>query len=235
MARPPSLVSVRDQLDRELNQSIDLRDRAIRLRGPGSRQLPTKLSDQVVALAFMGMVDAWETFLEESLCRYMAGAISAHATRPTLSLGMLRSTIPAARNELYRITNSSSRGFVMLSYSRDILGASTRVFSAHDPYAFLGGAPHVLAVPPGRDAWRQGLLGDAMKIRHRLAHTTHKTKSDFKAMLVRYGVPSVQGVNPAALLQSPPLRAVFPHIALQSTVFDQFAAYYRDCAHRIVP
>src|SRR4051794_9564130 len=84
--RPPEVEHVKRTLLDEVASARGLVDaiRAIppKVRPSNAVGLHPKYAQQVIELAFMGVVAAWEEFLERSLVRYLAGARTASGYRP---------------------------------------------------------------------------------------------------------------------------------------------------------
>ncbi|MDX5433502.1 MAG: hypothetical protein LPK20_08030 [Halomonas sp.] len=183
----------------------------------------TKHVNQIIELAFMGMVSAWEEFLEASLVRYMTGAQAANGYCPTPKYGRAKDL-----NHAYEILSHDpdykrSKDYLKVTEPRGVWRTADFFFSAH-PYGALNG--------------KEGLIRHASAIRNRVAHNSEKCKQSFKttacALLATKQLTS--GYQPGTLLTTPIQRA-FPasYVARGLSHFDAFAELYEDLAKIIVP
>lgn len=86
--RPPKVDHVRNGLCSEANSARNLVARVLALpRGVREGELHPKHARQIVELAFMGVVSAWDEFLERTLVRYVAGAVTDSGYAPTPKYG----------------------------------------------------------------------------------------------------------------------------------------------------
>ena len=93
--RPPKVDHVRNGLLSEANSARNLVARVLALpRGVREGELHPKHARQIVELAFMGVVSAWDEFLERTLVRYVAGAVTDSGYAPTAYSGSNRPSIP---------------------------------------------------------------------------------------------------------------------------------------------
>lgn len=222
MARSVSLLSSRVALDNELNSALALltalQQNTKRGSGPG---VPKSFVDLCVGVAFMGMVAAWEGFLEEALVKFKTGASSGHTPAPVLR--SRSATIASARSALL-----GGRAYLKLTYLAEVRGKSATVFSAHDPFTVLTADDQVK---------------HAARIRNRVAHANDLTRREFNAIARMHrgasaGAPLPQGYNPGRLLVSSPSNAIFGQPignSYRPTVFEEYAELYRALAAKVVP
>src|SRR5690606_1322906 len=89
--RPPKTAHVRDTFLAASESARDLVKAVSGLSGinPNSQcpRLHAEQARRVVELAFLGLVSAWEEFLEKSFVRYLAGAKADNGFSPTLRMG----------------------------------------------------------------------------------------------------------------------------------------------------
>ena len=162
-----------------------------------------RVAIKVLGLAFMGLVSAWEDFVEQCFLRYLCGARTSTGYAPKLRLGPCKSLSHAA--ELLQPGPGPQR---LLRWS-DYDWVKT-VAAVH----FVGGKPFSTANPE-----LLPFLADAQHIRNRVAHTSIQARKQFKRVANR--LRSVQantamptGYSPGMLLRSGPSSA-FPAAWLQ--------------------
>lgn len=227
--RPPKVVHVRDffiaEIDsaRVLVSAIDSLPRKVHPRIQVG--INPKHVRQVVALAFMGVVAAWEEFLQRSLVRYLAGAEASANYSPTLKYGRA-DTIGHAYELLSQDANyDPAKHYLKVSEPRWVWRTADFFFSAH-PFGVLTN--------------QADLLKNANKIRHRIAHDSEKCKADFKDAALWFMQPAngklTQGFGPGALLLQTAHRNFGPR--LNQANLSHFEAYMRvfdSLARTIVP
>lgn len=183
----------------------------------------TKHVNQIIELAFMGMVSAWEEFLEASLVRYMTGAATPNGYCPTPKFGRAKDM-----NHAYEILSHDpdykrSKDYLKVTEPRGVWRNADFFFDQH-PYGALNG--------------KEGLIRHASAIRNRVAHNSEKCKEAFKstATTLLNTKKLTSGYQAGTLLITPVQRA-FPasYISRKLTHFDAFAELYEDLAKIIVP
>lgn len=190
--------------------------------------LHTEHVRRVVELAFMGVIGSWEEFLEQTLVRYIAGAKCDGGYKPSLRLGKASSI----QHAYHLITadphfEPTSR-FIALSHP------STTIDLAK---LFLeGGRPYAVALQKKTDR-----LLDAVRLRNRIAHSSTKSREDFKLTarsFLNLGTHGklTKGYRVGDLLTASAQR----HFGLvaatqQKTYFEAFMMMFADLAEQIVP
>lgn len=180
---------------------------------------------QVVELAFMGMVAAWEEFLELVLVRYVAGAATASGYRPTPKYGLANSI-----QHSYELVSQDSRydqfkDYLKVTDPKWVTQRADFFFSAH-PFGVL--------------TTKTDLIKHATSIRNRIAHESDKCKSDFKDTAIHFLQPTnntlTQGYGPGKLLLEPVQRH-FGQSVVQRKLdhFDAYTELFEQLANDIVP
>jgi hypothetical protein len=187
--------------------------------------LHPKFTQQVIALAFMGVVAAWEEFLERSLVRYLAGAQTASGYSPTPKIGVAN-TIQHAYEILSQNANyDSTQKYLKASDPKWILSMADFFFSSHS-YSCL------------RE--KNDLIKHASSIRNRVAHGSEKSRTDFRATAIHFLHPVnnklPKSFGPGRLLAEPIQR----HLGAQDEQAGRshIAGYFRmyeALANKIVP
>lgn len=227
--RPPEVEHVKRTFLAEISSARNLVD-AIRGIPPKVRPsnvvgLHPKHAQQVVELAFMGVVAAWEEFLERSLVRYVAGAQTANGYAPTPKYGMANSMQHAYELLSQDSNYDASRNYLKVSDPRWVRSSADFFFSAH-PYGCLQS--------------KNDLLKHASSIRNRVAHSSEKCRTDFKATAIYFLQPAnnalAQGFGPGRLLLEPVQRH-FGQQAIQAGRHHMatYLRMYEALANDIVP
>lgn len=229
MGRPPKVDHVRDAFIHEINtarnlvQAIDtLPRKSGKTTNPGIHPKHVK---QVVELAFMGVVAAWEEFLERILVRYVAGAQCNSGYSPTHKYGSGNNL-----NHAYELLSQSpnydpQKDYLKVSDPRWVWRTADFFFSSH---------------PFGNLSNKSDLLKKANILRNRIAHESEKCKSDFKKAVIWFLQPAnnqlKQGYGPGALLTAPVQRH-FPQPVIQAntTHFEAYMSLYEGLANDLVP
>lgn len=187
--------------------------------------LHPKYAQQVVELAFMAVVAAWEEFLEDSLVRYVAGAKSTSGYKPTPKFGIASGILHA-----YQILSQDSkfdptRDYLKVTDPNWVRNSASFIFSVHS-YTHLN--------------TKTDLIKHASAIRNRVAHSSEKCRTDFKATAIYFLQPAngklTQGYTPGKLLLSNVQRH-FGQAAVQKglTVFEAYLQMYESLAKQIAP
>lgn len=173
----------------------------------------------------MGVVAAWEEFLEDSLVRYVAGAKAKAGYKPAPKYG-LASSIPHAYELLSRDPSYDPEKHYLKVSDPKWVKTSADFFFKNHPFTYV----HA----------KSDLLLHANSIRNRVAHDSTKCRADFKATAVHFLHPPngklTQGFSAGALL-SAPVKRHFPQPAIQAklTHFEAYAQLYEDLAAMVVP
>ena len=200
--RLPAVTHVRVGFVRSCVSAADLvtaiRDvAAINPRAAGPRVHPEQ-ARRVVELAFLGLISAWDEFLEQSFVRYLAGAKSSDGSAPALRLGKAEGIAHA-----YHIISGDPAFDPARNYSK--FSDAGWVIALSKIY-FERGAPYATALQPNQQA-----LQHATRLRNRVAHNSAKSREDFKRtareLLGRApDAPLSQGYSVGDLLLSPATR-----------------------------
>lgn len=197
--RAPSVGHVRESLIRagasamELTRSVAaLSSLNPNVAGP---RLHPEHARRVVELAFLGLVSAWEEFLERSFVRYLSGAKSESGYAAPLRMGKASSIEHA-----YHLISGDPDYDPSKNYSR--FSEPKWVISTARNYMEQG-APYATRLQPNLQ-----ILQEAIRLRNRVAHNSSKCREDFKrSARVHLGLaadaPMVQGYGVGDLLTSP--------------------------------
>jgi len=187
--------------------------------------LHPKYKVQVVELAFMGVVAAWEEFLEATLVRYVAGAKTASGYAPTPKYGLASNLSHSYQVISGRTTFNPVSDYLKVSDPSWVTGKARFVFSAH---------PYTCLTPKAQ------LLDAATKIRNRVAHASSKCRADFKVVALRFlGLPAdgklKQSYAAGDLLLAPTTVAFGAAHPAGLDHFGAFVHVYDGLANAIVP
>ena len=230
--RPPKVGHIRDAFLRSSQSARDLVNAVRDLSGievaAGPARLHPEHSRRVVELAFLGLIAAWEEFLEQSFVRYLAGATADNGYRAPLRLGQASSISHA-----YQLISGDpdfdpSRNYSKFGEARWVIATAKNYFDLGAPYAPI---LHQHAE----------LLQHANKLRNRVAHNSAKSREDFKrSARVHLGLaPTValtQGYGVGDLLLAPAAR-MFGQPVSDSGVsfFRAYVSRLRKIAKHICP
>ena len=230
--RQPSVGHVRDAF---LSRSQSAQDlvvavsdlAAIHPNAAGPRLHPEHCR-RVVELAFLGLVSAWEEFLEQCFVRYLAGARANNAYAPKLRLGKASNISHA-----YHLVSGDPDYDPTRNYSK--FGEPKWVIAISKNYMELG-APFATKLQPNLQ-----VLHEAARLRNRVAHNSGKSREDFKRTArVHLGLaenaPLTQGYGVGDLLRAPAQR-LFGQQARDGgwTYFQAYVARLRRLANEIAP
>lgn len=227
--RPPEVAHVKRAFVGEISSARSLvgavRGLPAKVRPSNAVGIHPKYVQQVVELAFMGVVAAWEEFLERSLVRYVAGARSPNGNLPSLKFGQANN-IQHAYELLSQDANyDPQKHYLKVTDSRWVRRTADFFFSAHT-YTCLQN--------------QVDLLKHASNIRNRVAHSSEKCRADFKETAVHFLQPAngalSQGFGPGALLLQP-IQRHFGQQAVQAGLnhFDGYVNLYESLANQVVP
>ena len=216
--RPPEVEHVKRTFKAEVASARTLVD-AVKTIPPKVRPtaaigLHPKHLEQIVELAFMGVVSAWEEFLERTLVRYAAGAKCASTYAPTPKFGL---------------ANSMDHAYIVLSQNPGF-NSTKDYLKANDPRWVRSTAEFLFSTHPyGCLQNKTELIKHASSIRNRVAHNSTKCRADFKATAIYFTQPPndtlPQGYNPGKLLLSTVTRHFDRH-SIQQRI-SHIAAYFR--------
>lgn len=229
--RPPKTAHVRESFLAASSSSRELVKAISGLSGinPSSQcpRLHTEQARRVVELAFLGLVSAWEEFLEQSFVRYLAGATADQGYAPDLRMGKA-SDIAHAYHLVSGDPNfDPARNYAKFGDPKWVIAISKNYFALGAPYATV---LHANIEP----------LQHAVKLRNRVAHNSSKSREDFiKSAKVHLNIPLNgklrQGYTVGDLLMAPADR-IFGQVARENhwNFFQAYNARFRAMARRIV-
>lgn len=227
--RPPKVDHVRDAFLKEINSAralVSAVDQLPRKVRPSNQVgIHPKYVNQVTELAFMGVVSAWEEFLERTLVRYVAGAVANSGYSPTHKYGAGNSISHAYELLSQSANYDPQKHYLKVSEPRWVWRMADFFFSQHT-YLCLSN--------------KNDLLKGANAIRNRVAHDSEKCKADFKSTAIWFLNPPngqlQQGHGPGALLTMPVQRN-FGQPIVQSGIshFKAYMQLYEQLAQSIVP
>ena len=227
--RPPKVDHVRRDFIHKTNASRNLVRAIDQLPRMDARRnvdgIHPKHVVQITELAFMGVVSAWEEFLERTLVRYLAAAATDSGYHPNPKYGSANSIGHAYELLSQNIDYDPQKHYLKVSDPRWVTRTADFFFSRHS-YTVLEN--------------NIALLRAAQMIRNRIAHDSEKCRSDFKTSalwLIRPPNDTLQhGYGPGALLVDT-ARRHFKRQIIRSNC-SHFIAYmelYESLANAIVP
>lgn len=227
--RPPKVFPVKlaflNQLTSAHNLVAAISDIPLSVRDIGVPYLHPKNAEQVVELAFMAVVAAWEEFLERTLVRYLAGAQAQGGYSPTPKYGRANSIQHAYELLSQDPSYDPAKHYLKVTDSKWVRSSADFYFSNH-PYQCL--------------QTKADLLRHASFIRNRVAHASEKCRVDFKTSAIyfmHYANNTLpQGLTPGKLLVTP-VRRHFGQPAIQNGLshFHAYLDLYESLANSIVP
>ncbi len=197
----------------------------VKVRPSTKPGLHPKHANQVIGLAFMGLIATWEEFLEQTLVRYLTGAETDTGYKLHLKAGKAN-TIAHASELLSLDPNYNPNKSYLKMTNPQWVGKLADFYFSNHPYGCLGNQTQ--------------LLRHASTIRNRVAHDSTKCKADFKATAIFFLQPAnnqlTQGYGPAALLEETVQRH-FDQQAVQQrkTHLVAYVDLFRSLANQIVP
>lgn len=222
-----------DKAKEDFNYQIEvaerLRDAVIPLGGikkTTKKPIHVTQSRKIVELAFMGVVAAWEEFLEAAMIRYLAGAATTSGYRAPLNVGKASDLAHAYQIIAQDADYDRSKHYLSWTSPREV--------KARAKFYFVDGAPFVDPLTLGEQC-----LGWAVQIRNRVAHASEKCRGDFetaaRALLAKNKLN--QSFRAGDLLEEQTSRH-FPKVLSLPTGATLFSAYmqlFRHLANQIVP
>lgn len=179
---------------------------------------------QVAELAFMGMVAAWEEFLEHSLVRYVAGAATNTGHNPQAKVGFANSIGEAYSYLSQNPKYDPAKHYLKVTDYKWVIKTADFHFSSHT-YGCM--TPHLK------------LLEHAVKIRNRVAHASVKCKQEFIDVAKLFKQPQnnvlPQGFTVGKFLFEIAIAEFPPQYLNGQTYFSAYANLYKDLANQIVP
>ena len=184
-----------------------------------------KHETKIVELAFIGLIAAWEEFLERTLVRYVAGAMTESGYAPIPKFGLAINI-----GHAYQILTQDSKYDPQKQYLKGndakwVWSSADFFFSTHT-YSCLSS--------------KNNLLLHATAIRNRIAHDSEKCKSDFKSTAIDFLHPTggklKQSYGPGNLLMAKVARH-FSQSAIDRglTHFRAYTDLFESLAKTIVP
>lgn len=192
------------------------------------RAATRSIHSRLVELAFLGLVSAWEEFLEQSFVRYLAGAKADDASSPTLRLGKATDI-----SHSYHLISGDPSYDPAKNYSK--FGDPKWVIAIAKNYMALG-APYATKLHPNVQ-----VLQSAVKLRNRVAHNSEKSREDFKKTAREHlglaeGAALTQGYSVGDLLLAPAERLFGAQARDRDwTFFTAYNARMRKLAREIAP
>lgn len=231
--RPPKVDHLRVEFFRNLDSYQGLVDSVMSLSGikanaSSARTLHPEYARRCIELAFLGLVSAWEEFLEQTFVRYLAGAKTDSGRNPSLRLGRA-ANIPHAYQVLSgNVDYDPAKHYSKFGEPKWVI-ASAKLYFSHD------GAPYADPIQFRLDA-----LQHAVRLRNRVAHNSTKTRSDFKASAQKYLGLNAQdslrkGFGVGDLLVAPADRIFGNGGNASINYFEAHRLLYRKLALVIVP
>ena len=226
--RPPKLDHTREEFLREIDSAKTL---VATVNGLPRKIKPSnhvgihpKYVLQVVELAFMGVVSAWEEFLERTLTRYVARAVTNSGYSPSHKFGSANSITHAYELLSQIVDYDPQRNYLKVNDPGWVRRTADFFFCQH-PYGCLSN--------------KEDLLKAANSIRNRVAHNSEKCRADFNERAVWFIQPQndtlKQGFGPGMLLTEEVKRHFGYQMNQGQSHFDAYMLLYQDLAVKIVP
>lgn len=176
-------------------------------------------------LVFLGVVGAWEEFLEQCLVRYAMGTTTQSGYGPVMIAHPYRSTIDAYRAISGIPTYNPASNYISTNNLSWLVRAANRLFSTHS-FRCL--------------AQQANLINAASNVRNRIAHNSSKSRAAFVGtaqwFLHGHGNPLAQGFSPGALLGKTANRNFATSIIQQNiTHFEAFLQLFEVLSNQVVP
>lgn len=232
MARPPKVDHVRDDFVKAVESALKLYEQVQQvgtIRGATNcPRLHAEHVRRVIELAFMGIVSAWEEFIERALVRYLAGAKTDSGYLPTLRLGAAKSLDHAYQVLTGDPSHDPARHFV----SWNDPAAVSRLAKLY----FDGGRPFSSTLES-----KCQNLNDATRLRNRVAHSSTKCREDFKIVARRFkGMGTDANLSQGYRVGDLLLEKAIRHFGNRAqskgwTFFEAYCEMYREAAKAIVP
>lgn len=229
--RQPKVAHIRDAF---LKHTISARDlvRDVReisaVRRLNEPCLHPEQARRVVELAFLGLLSAWEEFLEQSFVRYLAGAMSDDGYRPAYRLGKSASIAHSYHLISGDPAFDPSRNFSRFGDPKWMIGMAKNYFELGVPYA------------PVLHASLE-ILQHANRLRNRVAHNSLKAREDFKLSALSHlglgnNAPLPQGYGVGDLLVAKADRLFGQETRDKGRIyFMAYAVRFRQLAKHICP
>lgn len=227
--RPPKVTHVKNAFLDEITSARGLVDAMTALPAKVHPSIQVgvhpKHLRQVVALAFMGVISAWEEFIERTLVRYVAGASADSGYSPTFKYGSANSLKHAQELLSLNADYDPKRDYLNFSNARWVWRTADFFFSSH-PYGGLNS--------------KAELLKNASRIRNRIAHDSEKCKAEFKVTAIWFLHPAngrlTQGYGPGSLLLDT-ARRNFGNRINQARIshFEAYMRVFESLAQSVVP
>lgn len=128
---------------------------------------------RVVELAFLGLLSAWDEFLEQSFVRYLAGGTSNNGYQPAYRMGKSASIAHS-----YHLISGDPAFDPLRSFSK--FGDPKWVIGMAKNYFELG-APYAPVLHANLE-----ILQHAHRLRNRVAHNSLKAREDFKLSALQH-------------------------------------------------
>lgn len=230
--RPPKVDHVREAFLGQTNSARSLVKSVVTLSGinPNTAcpRLHVEHSRRVVELAFLGLVSAWEEFLEQVFVRYMCAARADSGYIPNLRMGRASDL-----GHAYQVLSGDPKYNPARHYSRFsdpkwVISSAKLYFDQGSPFS-----PRMQS--------RIEILQNAVKLRNRVAHLSQKVRTEFIASAKLHlgkqcDKPLPQGFRVGDLLLIPPNRLFNQKIQnKQPDYFMAYCATFRSLAECIVP
>jgi hypothetical protein len=227
--KPANLASIKKELLADITSAETL---VVSVRKLGAvnpkaaNRMHPKHVRRVVELAFMGVVAAWEEFLELVFVRYLAGASAPNGFAPVLRAGKATSVSHAYQVVAQKPSFDVTKDYLKFSDPAWTVAQARFFFDGGRPFDSLTNST--------------SLFQHASAIRNRVAHSSAKCRADFRATAIAFLQPPhgklTQGYRCGDLLLSQALRHFGQRVVQKKlTIFEAYMALFRTLADRIVP
>ncbi len=185
---------------------------------------------QVVGLAFLRLVGAWELYLEEVFLRYMVGV------RTSSGQSVVTPASRAGRIEDAFAVLAAAGGFTGTRYTcylnwtdwDEIKKRARAHFVSNDPFRST------------LQGHTKPLVKSAFAIRHRVAHSSKKARAEFKRIALGFGAGVTSTTLPKGfmvgdLLVLAPNNQFPAAYRTHQTIFEAYAQLFEDLAQGVAP
>jgi hypothetical protein len=185
---------------------------------------------QVVGLAFLRLVGAWELYLEEVFLRYMVGV------RTSAGTSVVTPTSKVARIEDAFSALAAAEGFAGTRYTSYLDWTNWKKVKQRAKAHFVAADPFRTTLHGNAKA----LVERAHHVRHRVAHPSKKTRATFNGIAVAYGAGNAAGKLPTGFMVGDLLvlapNNLFPlPYRTQPSIFEAYAQLFEDLGNGIAP
>jgi hypothetical protein len=225
--RPPEVSSAKTAFNEVLSQASRLYDAikpfcTMNQSTTGNNSIHPKQANKFLGLAFLSILAGWEEFIEISFIRYLAGSTTRNGYAPKLRIGRCENLQHAYEIVSGQLNFNPTRRFLSWTSFQTVIDRAKLFFDNGDPYSSV-------------TIQEINKIFDANNIRNRIAHGSHKSKTEFKkvALCMLNRTSLHQGFNVGTLLLSSP-TVQFPDTR-ETDIFKAYIEFFENLRDRLVP